>query len=75
MKCDKCNGSGNIPDHKKVGADLRLKRKRARVSLRAIARRLQFSPAYISDLELGRRNWTEQLKLGYELALSLEVKK
>jgi len=75
MKCNKCSGTGNIPDQKKVGADLRLKRKRARVSLRTMAEWLDFSPSYISDLELGRRNWTDTLKLNYEIALSLETKK
>lgn len=75
MKCSVCNGTGLVGDSRKLGAALRLKRKKGRVSLCAIADRMGYSIGYVCDLEHGRRTWTESLKLQYELALSLEVKK
>jgi transcriptional regulator with XRE-family HTH domain len=75
MKCDKCNGTGILGDSRIIGARLRARRKRLRIALKAIAARLQISVGYLSDLEHGRRSWTEERVLHYELALSLEVKK
>lgn len=65
MKCDKCYGTGQLRDPREFGTEMRLKRKRARISLRAMAEALEFTPPYISDLELGRRNWTFQLSRDY----------
>ncbi len=44
-------------DHVAAGAAMRAMREKKKVSLRAVATRLGFSPAYVSDLELGKRNW------------------
>jgi len=65
MKCDKCNGTGQLRDQREFGAEMRLKRKRARVSLRAMAEAMGFTPPYVSDLELGRRNWNSNLSEDY----------
>ena len=44
-----------------VGESMRDLRQDAKVSLRTIAKRIDVSPAFLSDLELGRRNWTPDL--------------
>jgi predicted transcriptional regulator len=38
-----------------IAAHLKSKRQKAGLSLREVARRMQFTPAYVSDVELGRR--------------------
>lgn len=48
-------------DHIKTGARVRNARLRAGVSLRELARRLNLSAPFVSDLERGRRNWTTTL--------------
>lgn len=55
-------------DHAKLGAMLRKIRIAQGMSLRAMANGKKVSPAYVSDLERGRRNWShahveEYLKL------------
>lgn len=47
-------------DHSRIGAEMRQARKASGVSGRQLAARLQCSPAYVSDLELGRRCWTPE---------------
>lgn len=46
-------------DHAKAGNLIRQLRKKHKVSLRSLATKMGKSAPYISDLELGRRNWTE----------------
>lgn len=65
MKCNHCNGTGQVENFSKVGAALRLVRKRARISLNALANDLGFSPGYVSDLELGRRPFNATLRDDY----------
>ena len=55
-------------DHAATGAAMRQLRKAHNISLREIARRMDFSAPFISDLELGRRNWTSKLALDYMTA-------
>lgn len=55
--CPHCNGTGKIPDDRDMGARKRAERVEAGVSLRMMAYRMGVSPAYLSDLELGRRRW------------------
>ena len=69
MKCKCCWGTGETLDHRGIGEKLRLQRKRARVSLQSVADELDKSVGYISDLEHGRRNWSEDLVNAYKLAL------
>jgi transcriptional regulator with XRE-family HTH domain len=58
-----------IPTQKKTTVEIRNEqagqmvrelRERKGVSLRAVAKRLGLSAAFISDLERGRRNWSKQ---------------
>lgn len=39
------------------------------MTLREMARRTEFSVAYLSDLELGRRRWSAKLKRAFDKAL------
>jgi transcriptional regulator with XRE-family HTH domain len=50
--------------------DLRLARKRKRISLRAVADKLHYTPAYLHDLELGRRAWNADLINKYKKAIA-----
>jgi transcriptional regulator with XRE-family HTH domain len=70
-QCDTCHGTGLVRDHVKTGAAMKLLRKSNNVSLREMARRLNFSAPYISDLEHGNRNWTDKKIADYQSALSL----
>lgn len=48
-----------VIDHQKAADSIREARKRSGMTQRELARRLGFSACYVSDLEKGRRNWTE----------------
>lgn len=48
-------------DHEATGYLFRQARKKAKLSLREMSRRLKVSAPYVSDLELGRRNWTQEM--------------
>lgn len=56
-------------DHKKTGIIARNKRVRVGLSLRAVARKMKVSPAFLSDLERGRRNWTEEKVVDFSRAI------
>ena len=49
-------------DHRPLGAEMRRRREAKGFALREVARRLGISAPFLSDLELGRRNWTEELR-------------
>lgn len=55
--CGYCGGSGQCLDDVAIGMALRAKREAAEISGREIAKRLGYSAAYLSDMELGRRRW------------------
>lgn len=56
IECHCCNGSGKI---KVINPNaLRDARIRSGKSLRQVARELDFTPPYISDIELGKRHCT-----------------
>lgn len=57
-------------DHARIGAEMREARQKAKISGRQIAARMKLSPAYVSDLELGRRCWTPEKLRWYRDALS-----
>ena len=67
--CPRCNGTGTVPDPAYHGAKARKRRKQSGLSLREVARRMKFSVAYLSDLELGRRGWNDDLMKQYINAL------
>ena len=54
-----CFKSVKIVDNTTTGSLARKQRKQASKSLRAVAKSMGVSVAFLSDLELGRRNWTE----------------
>jgi transcriptional regulator with XRE-family HTH domain len=70
MKCQHCNGTGEEPDNAKIGANLRLLRKRHLYSGRTVARLMGISAAYLSDLELGRRRWSSKLIESYQTTVT-----
>lgn len=57
-------------DHKATGEAMRQLRKAQRVSLREVARHMKLSAPFVSDLELGRRNWDGARALKYMLAVT-----
>lgn len=56
MRCEHCYGTGQAPDWKRLGKELRAHRVAAGVSLRAAARSAGMSPAHLSDMERGKRS-------------------
>jgi predicted transcriptional regulator len=64
--CPTCQGSGQILDDRAIGQEMRRLREAAKVSLRGIAAKLGFSAAYVSDLELGNRHWTDDKIQAYK---------
>jgi transcriptional regulator with XRE-family HTH domain len=56
-------------DHIAIGAMARQQRERSGFSLREVARRLDLSAAYVSNLERGRNNWTEKRFADFRRAL------
>ena len=58
MKCPHCNGYGEVDPPKVLARKLRAERNDAGVPLRAVGAVLGLSAAYLSDIELGRRNVT-----------------
>lgn len=53
--CDHCQGSGIVVNFRACGLWVRRAREEAGISLRALATKLEVSPSYLSDLEVGRR--------------------
>lgn len=68
-ECPRCGGTGFVADPAYHGKEARARRKQAGLSLREVARRMGFSVAYVSDLELGRRGWNDGLMKRYVNAL------
>lgn len=69
MKCEKCGGTGKVDDPRIVGRDMRALREKRGKSLRAVAALMDFSPAYLSDLENGRRAWNHNLITSFTIAV------
>lgn len=67
--CSKCGGSGEVRDPAEQGRQMRALRKASGKSLRHIAGAMRLSPAYVSDLELGRRGWADDLIERYKKAV------
>jgi len=55
-KCPHCYGTGQRPNWKRCGAELRKRRVKAGVSLREAAREAKMSPTHLSDMERGIRS-------------------
>lgn len=56
-------------NHEETGRAARNGRKAEGFSLRAVANKMQFSAPYLSDLENGRRQWSQKLLMTYLGAL------
>jgi predicted transcriptional regulator len=67
--CEWCNGTGQRENAAYRGQEMRKLREASGMSLRRVAELMEFSAAYISDLELGRRDWSTKLITAYEKAL------
>ena len=59
--CSHCDGDGVEWDHMDIGARMQQIRKDAGLRLRDVAGLMRLSVGYISDLEHGRKNWSERL--------------
>lgn len=59
-----------IIDNVATGEEIRKRREAAKVSLRKVAESMGWSAAYQSDLELGRRGWTETKCLEVECVIA-----
>lgn len=57
MECTRCRGSGKEPDWRALGQSVRKSREAKGLGLREVARAVQVSASFLSDLELGRRSW------------------
>ena len=58
--CRYCHGSGTEIDHSAVGFTLRTLRLKKEIGLREMARGMGVSAPFLSDMELGKRNWTQE---------------
>lgn len=65
--CPHCRGKGET--FGPAPGELRRHRESLGLSLREVARRLGYSPPYISDVELGRRGVTASVLSGYAALL------
>ncbi len=61
--------NAKVVDNRATGRQVRKFRERSGASLRLVARTMDISPPYLSDLELGKKNWTQVLLDGVESAI------
>ncbi len=57
-------------DHVATGESARRRRKQSKASLRSVATKMGVSAAYLSDLELGRRNWTDAVEARFNASIA-----
>lgn len=67
--CPTCNGSGTIRDERAFGRLMQARRMAAKATLGKVAKRMELSVGYISDLEHGRKRWRGGLIAAYVDAL------
>jgi predicted transcriptional regulator len=67
--CRCCGGNGRELDHRAVGKEMRRRRIQAGISQTAMAKRMKVTGAYVCDLEVGSRNWRQELVDRYMKAL------
>lgn len=62
-KCDAGLVTGKVTetDHRATGELMRKNRESIGLSLRDMASRMEISAPYLSDLEIGNRNWSQKL--------------
>jgi len=59
-------------DHRATGAAAKADREKAGIKMVVMARRLEMSQPYLSDLEAGKRNWSEYLVKRFNDVLEAE---
>lgn len=64
VNCTCCGGMGTRAEV--LPSLLISARQQSGMSLRTMAKQLQFSAAYLSDIERGRRNCTDKIREAYE---------
>lgn len=69
IPCERCDGTGKVMDPRSVGKEARAARLLAGFTLGEVAHLIGYSVPYVSDLEHGRRNWTNDLRARYLAAL------
>jgi len=69
IPCRHCNGTGKVPDQAAIGAEMKALREARKIPLREMARRILASPAFLSDLEAGRRKWQTDRIAAFKKAL------
>ncbi len=73
--CDKCNGTGQIPDDRRLGREMREMRQAAGITARKVAKAMGISPAHLSDMEHGRRRWMPRLVIAFTIAVDPDAPK
>ena len=63
--CTRCNGCGLENDYVAFGEQMAKKRQNAGLTLKQVSSRLRYSISYISDLEHGRKAWSEEMIANY----------
>ncbi len=58
-----------VTDHVATGEQMRYLRTKRGLSLRSVAEQMKVSAAYLSDLELGKRNWSHERAQEYSSTL------
>lgn len=71
--CSHCGGTGQEPDDKAIGEEVRRTRLKTGMSLREMAGRLEITPSYLCDLELGRRRWNVEKRQRVEAILAARL--
>lgn len=64
--CHCCDGAGIEPDHKDIGARMKLLRQEAGLTMADMARRLRVDQSLICRMEAGERSWTPERIRRYE---------
>lgn len=68
--CPHCNGTGRLRDEQALGQTMMARRKAAKKVLREVAASMSVSIGYLSDLEHGRKKWSDQLLARYNRAIA-----
>lgn len=67
--CQRCNGTGVEPDPAAIGQQMRVLRETVGRRQNEVAKKMGISAAYLSDLELGRRDWSADIINRFKKAL------
>jgi len=68
--CERCAGTGKEIDDISTGAAMRLLRKKSGRTLIQVAAEMDYSVSFISDLEFGKRHWTNTTIESYKKSLT-----